>query len=135
MYYGPPPAQPTVLVIDDDPDVRGALALVLELEGYRVLAAEDGEEGLRAYREGMPDVVITDIVMPRMTGLEVIAGIKRVDPAAGIIAISGGSRIGNDCSLETATELGASAAFAKPFHADTLLRAVQALLSARSPAP
>lgn len=134
MCYGPPADQSTILVIDDDADVRGALAALLEVEGYRVLGAPDGEAGLVAYREAMPDVVITDIVMPRKTGLEVIAGIKLVDPAAGIIAISGGSRNGNKCSLEDATKLGASAALAKPFHPDELLGAVRALLP-RGPRP
>src|SRR5689334_17772053 len=79
-----------ILVIDDDEGVREALRRQLERVGYRVRLATDGADGLANMRERAPDVVITDIIMPRLNGVEVIAAIRREFPSVRIIAISGG---------------------------------------------
>ena len=121
-------ARPTVLVIDDDEGVVATLEWLLESEGYQVAIARDGTEGLVAYGKTVPDLVITDIIMPNETGIAVITSIKRINPAAKIIAISGGGRIGNMNFLEVAKEIGASTIITKPFDADELLGAVRSLL-------
>ena len=121
-------ARPAVLVIDDDDGVVATLEWLLQSEGYQVAGARDGTEGIAAYGKGLPDLVITDIIMPSETGIAVITGIKRINPAAKIIAISGGGRIGNMNFLEVAKEIGASTIVTKPFDAEELLGAVRSLL-------
>lgn len=120
--------RPTILVIDDDAGVVTTLTWLLESEGYRVAIARDGSEGLAAYAKVAPDLVITDIIMPGETGISVITGIKRINPAAKIIAISGGGRIGNMNFLELAKEIGASTILGKPFGPEELFGAVRLLL-------
>ena len=121
-------ARPTILVIDDDEGVSAALDALLQSEGYQVAIAKDGREGLAAYASILPDLVITDMVMPKVTGIAVITGIMRITPAAKIIAMSGGGRMGNMNFLEVAKEIGASATISKPFNAEKLLGAVRSLL-------
>jgi DNA-binding NtrC family response regulator len=121
-------ACPTVLVIDDDDGVVATLEWLLESEGSQIAVARDGTEGIAAYGKTLPDLVITDIIMPNETGIAVITSIKRINPAAKIIAISGGGRIGNMNFLEVAKEIGASTIVAKPFDAEELLGAVRSML-------
>ena len=120
--------RPTILIIDDDHGVIATLEWLLESEGYRVTIARDGGQGLAAYAKTLPELVITDIIMPNETGIAVITGIKRINPAAKIIAISGGGRIGNMNFLEVAKEIGASTIVSKPFDAEEMLGAVRSLL-------
>lgn len=118
-----------VLVIDDEAAVRKIICDNLRLSGFSVEAAADGAEGLGLLEAAaLPDVVITDIIMPNKSGLEVIAEVRRRYPGVGLIAMSGGGRIGeaNDL-LEKAVELGADAALAKPLDLDALERAVEEL--------
>jgi DNA-binding response OmpR family regulator len=120
----------TILIVDDDTPVLDSLRLLLELEGYRVVTARDGREGLANYHSVAPDLVITDMMLPQEPGLAVIAGIKQANPAANIIAISGGvRRLLEAHSLEAAKELGASIILRKPYDPDEMLVAVSSLLS------
>jgi diguanylate cyclase (GGDEF)-like protein len=66
----------SVLVVDDEPDKRGLLAFALEREGYEVHTAEDGESGLAAIEERQPDLIITDVMMPRMNGYEMVRRVR-----------------------------------------------------------
>ena len=66
----------TLLVVDDDQTILETLQALLELEGYRVLTAADGEQGLRVAREQRPDLIVSDMMMPRMDGLEMIARLR-----------------------------------------------------------
>lgn len=127
------PGAPTILVVDDDFPVRDSLRLLLELEGYRVVTAIDGREGLAAYHRVAPDLVITDMALPHAPGLAVIDGVKQANPAANIIAMSGGVRRALEAhSLEAASERGASVVFRKPYDPDEMLVAVSSLLSQTS---
>ena len=78
-----------ILVVDDDQFVRSLLRAVLERQGYSVVEAENGAEGLQAYQAKPTDVVITDIQMPGMDGLEMSIKLRRAFPTARIIAMSG----------------------------------------------
>jgi two-component system, chemotaxis family, chemotaxis protein CheY len=120
---------PTVLLVDDDLAVQDAIEMMLEADGYRVVTAADGRQALAAYPEVRPDLVITDIIMPNETGLAVLAGIKRMNPAAKVIVISGGGRTTNIDFLDMAAELGASVVLDKPCDPDELLGTVGRLLS------
>src|ERR1700675_3186654 len=81
-----------ILVIGDDESIRFLLRTVLELHGYDVVEAENGYEGLLCYQAEPTDVVITDMQMPVMDGLELITELQRDFPWAKVIAISGGRR-------------------------------------------
>jgi len=120
-----------ILVIDDDAIVRETVAQVLEVSGHKVLSAEDGRRGVAAFHSELPDLVITDIIMPEQEGIQTITEIRRIAPGAKIIAISGGGRIGNVDFLKMARHLGASDVIAKPFDPDELASRVDRCLAAR----
>lgn len=122
----------TILVIDDERDVREFIRNVLEDEGYRVLLARDGEEGMEIFHDESLDLVITDIVMPRKGGIETIIEMRRERPDTRIIAISGGSRNGPDV-LHVAKLLGACEVQGKPFTGQGLLDLARRALSAEQP--
>ena len=110
-----------ILVIDDDHMVRYALSRILQRSGYDVVTASDGKRGMMLVREELPDVVITDIIMPEQEGIETISLLRHQYPQMKIIAISGGGRIRNVDFLEMARSLGADDVISKPFEADELL--------------
>jgi CheY-like chemotaxis protein len=114
----------TILVIDDDPMVRHVLSKVLRRGGYQVHLASDGAEGLREFANLLPDLVITDMVMPVKGGLDTIKLLRASSPEAKIVAISGGNRLANKDFLDDAIELGAAAILAKPFEPEELLAKV-----------
>ena len=72
----------TILVIDDDEQIRPLLTMVLETSGYTVFGAQDGREGLRLFYEHQPDLVITDLIMPEKEGIETIK--ELVDSSPGV---------------------------------------------------
>ncbi len=121
-----------ILLVDDDPTVRDALGIMLEAEGYRVVTAADGQQALDAYPGLQPDLVITDVIMPNESGLAVLTGIKRMNPIAKVVVMSGGGPTGID-TLDEASKLGASAVIAKPYEPDELLAIVTKLLSTAAP--
>jgi len=122
---------PTVLVIDDEAAVLATLETILEGYGFQVVTARNGEQGLMAFRNALPDVVVTDIVMPKKDGIEAIRDMRRERPAANIIAMSGGGRIGTTDFATLATKLGADIGLQKPFESDELLDAIVTLLAVR----
>jgi DNA-binding response OmpR family regulator len=109
-----------VLVIDDDDEVRDFLVRLLARRGYSVTGACNGEAGLASLAAESFALVITDIVMPDMEGLETIKRMRRGNPAMPIIAISGGGSSQVDY-LKFARKFGADAVLAKPFDPDELL--------------
>jgi len=110
-----------ILVIEDNLDLRDYLRLALETQGYQVLTARNGEEAL-GYLNGHPvDVVLTDIFMPEMDGIETIAALRKLFPDIRVIALSG--RPGVDY-LAVARELGVTRTLRKPFDIEELLAAL-----------
>ena len=114
-----------ILVIDDEAQMRRLLARILNGAGHTVHQAKNGEEGLRLFHQVHPALVITDIVMPDMEGIELIRKLHEEAPTLPILAISGGR---HPLYLRAATGLGATAALAKPFGRDELLAMVGRLL-------
>ena len=105
----------TILLIEDDVSLNDLMAGFLRQSGFEVLGVYNGVEGLRAYRQTACDVVITDILMPEMEGLEMIIEMKQLNPAVRIIAITGGGYHGNqDHLLECAKCFGAEHILKKP---------------------
>ena len=119
-----------ILVIDDDMQMRQMLRQTLERQGYEVIDAPDGKEGMRLYHQAPTDLIITDIIMPEKEGIETIVELRRDFPDVKIIAISGGSRgLNKEYYLNLTKKLGALFTFAKPFDRKELLEAIQELLA------
>jgi len=116
-----------ILVVDDEPQMRELLRVALEGRGHTVDQAADGREAFLRLAKHQPDLVITDLVMPDMEGLETIQALRGKFPTLPIIAISGGGRIGPETYLSMASQFGAERTFAKPFRMTELLTAVQEL--------
>jgi len=117
-----------ILVIDDERMVRDTLKIILAAAGHEVLLAEDGHQGIKAFNESAPDLVITDILMPEKEGMETIRDLRQIRPNLPIIAISGGGRVGNISFLKVAERFGADRTIAKPFEPEHILTTVAELL-------
>ncbi len=115
-----------VLIIDDEPDLRCLLGQRLVQEGYEVFTAADGKEGLACFDESGSDMVITDLLMPELDGLEVIRILKTRPRPPLMIAMSGGGSRDLDFLVE-AVEFGADRTLAKPFGLETLVALVKEL--------
>ena len=124
----------TILLIDDDDEVRETLRELLEARGYDVAAAPNGRVGLEILSERGADVVITDIFMPEMEGIETIMQLRATRPGVPIIAMSGGGPWNTVQFLTTAQHLGAVETLAKPIGFDELISAVRTALKDRSSA-
>ena len=111
----------TILVIDDQAPIRALLRVALEGAGYEVLEASNGRLGLELYREKSADLIITDVVMPEMNGLELMLELTRSFPDVKVIAMSGGRESG----LHAAKLLGARQTFQKPVDIQAVLDAVR----------
>ncbi len=114
--------QKTVLIIDDEEPTLEMFSLMLEAYGYKVLAARDGEEGLAAFERDAPDIVLTDIKMPGMDGIEVLRQIKERDPRAEVIVITGHGDM--DLAIR-ALNLDATDFINKPIQRQTLSQALK----------
>ena len=117
-----PRRKPLVLVVDDESDIRSSLRMILEYEGYEFSEASSGEEALKRLDTERPDVVLLDIKMPRMDGLEILARVKQSDPALPIVVISGHGTI---ATAVEATRLGAFDFMEKPLERDRVLLVVR----------
>ena len=113
-----------ILVVDDDEQVRRLAAAYLTGAGHEVRQASHGEEALRVLDEWQPDLLLTDIVMPEMEGLQLIRLVRRLQPSVRIIAMSGGAVENAGLYLKTAGRFGADAVLNKPFQFADLMRAV-----------
>jgi two-component system response regulator (stage 0 sporulation protein F) len=112
-----------ILIIDDEDTIRVLLRSVLEAEGYEVAEAGNGRQGLVLYRQRPADLVITDILMPELNGLDMLLELTRHFLRAKVIAISGAR--GEKNVLDVAALLGARRTLQKPFSMPRLLGAVQ----------
>ena len=131
---------PRILLIEDDRALRKALRLALEKLGHTVCEADDGREGLKVFVAEPADLVITDMIMPEMEGVETIRALRRLEPMLQIIAITGGGRGTADGYLRLAAQFGAAKVFTKPFELADLCTAASQLLgttgtAADSPRP
>jgi DNA-binding response OmpR family regulator len=120
--------KPRILLLDDELEMRSTLRDRLILEGYDVQTAPDGRLGLKLYHERPVDLVITDVLMPEMDGLEVIRALCGAPSPPLIIAMSGGGSRDLDFLVE-ATEFGATRTLSKPFRLEEFVALVNGLLS------
>lgn len=117
-----------ILIIDDEPQIRSMLRLMLERVGYEVAEAPDGIEGIRRYRENPADLIITDLIMPNKDGIGMIIDLKKEFPKVKIIAMSGGGVNRPEGYLDGAKKLGATRTLTKPIDRDEMLKAVKETL-------
>ena len=119
-------AAPRLLVADDDPAIRKALRLILA--AYDVREAGDGAEALRLFEEGGADLVLSDLQMPAMSGLELLRRVKALDPSASFIILTGAGTVENAVQ---ALRLQADDYLVKPFNVDEVLLACERALEHR----
>jgi len=115
-----------VLVVDDDLVIRQLIGINLELEGFEVHLAADGEEALRQAVEVLPDVVVLDVMMPRLDGLEVARRL-RADPRTSSMRLVLVSARAQAADLRRGEDIGADAYVTKPFEPDDLVGVVRRL--------
>ena len=123
------PATPvTVLVVEDDPVILRLLEVNFELEGFRVLTAHDGEEGIGLIRSERPDVIISDIMMPNVSGIELVKAVKGDAELSStpIILLSAKAQ---SVDLKDGIDAGADDYITKPFEPLDLVDRVNALLA------
>lgn len=118
-----------ILVVDDDEQIRELIHSILTTFGHDISEASNGKLATQMYREQPFDVVITDLVMPDMEGIELIKELRSIDQNVKIIAMSGGLLGASATYLKTAQLMGAQQALPKPFALDELLMVVNTALS------
>ena len=114
-----------ILVADDDEGVRRLLARSLNLAGYTVLTATDGDEAEKVARESRPDIALIDMLMPRKSGVEVLRKLAGEMPGMGVFMISGA---GDEETAQACLGLGAVDYIAKPFDLPAIAQAIGARL-------
>jgi DNA-binding NtrC family response regulator len=117
-----------ILIIDDDEYVRDVLRQMLEREGYEVDQACNGDDGVRIFSEHWQDLVITDILMPGMGGVQTIMELRLLSPDVKIIAISGGDQIAPEYYLKMIKNFDTLYETKKPILREPLLQAVKSIL-------
>ncbi len=117
-----------IVVIEDDPSILRGLQLNLGMEGYTVRSASDGETGLRLAKTEKPDLVLVDVMLPRLGGLEVVREIRKDDPELPVLILSAKGQEGDKVA---GLRLGADDYLVKPFGLKELLARIDALLRRR----
>ena len=127
VEYHAPMAGRTILVADDDPVILGLLEVNFEMEGFDVVTAEDGAVALEIARTTRPDVIVLDVMMPKMSGHEVAAALQ-ADPALADIPVIFVSAKAQGADVARGMELGAVDYVTKPFDPIDLVDRVTAVL-------
>ena len=115
-----------VLIIDDDDSFRAVMEEVLSMEEYEVVTASHAREGLALIKTTDFDVILTDIIMPDIEGIELIMKVGENHPRVYLIAMSGGGMVNAEDYLECARDLGADTVLKKPFSFDQLHEVLEA---------
>ncbi len=118
----------TILVVDDEPLVRDLLVQFLSLRGYRALGVKDGAEALSMVEHTPPDLILLDLLMPGMDGVEVLRQLRQREYRGGVIIITGSH---NEESLDEAWAMGPQEVIGKPIDLEQLLTSIQLVLVCR----
>ena len=122
------PSRPRVLLVDDDPRLIHIVSLYLQVQDIEVSTAGDGEQALEMLSRGLPDLLITDVMMPVMDGLTLCRRVRGL-PGGGTLPIIVFTALDSDGDLRDARDAGADQVITKPFNLTGLGDAVQGLLS------
>ena len=121
---------PTILLIEDEDLLRSGVQELFELNGFHVIGAEDGLEAMHWLYETQIDLVVTDLLMPNMNGVELIARLSRSHPELPVILVSGASHlVKNRLGIQSLESLGAKATFSKPFKSEELVNKAKELVT------
>lgn len=120
-------AGPTVLVVEDDPTILQLLEVNFEMEGFTVLCAENGDAAIEHARDGHPDVIVSDVMMPGMSGLELVKVLKAAEATSHIPVILLSAKA-QGADVRQGLEAGADEYVTKPFEPLDLIDRVNALL-------
>jgi DNA-binding response OmpR family regulator len=118
----------TVLVADDEPSIVASLVYLLERDGFRVVAARDGEQALAAAQRERPALILLDVMLPGMNGFDVCRSIRETDRDVRIVMLTAKGR---DIEISKGMALGADAYVTKPFSTRQLMDTVRELLKDR----
>ena len=118
----------TILLVEDDASILRGLQMNLGLEGWKVIAARDGEEGLRFARQHRPDLIVLDMMLPKKDGIEVIRSLRADDPDTPILVLSAKDQEGDKV---VALSIGADDYMTKPFGLAELIARIRAALRRR----
>lgn len=121
-----------ILIVDDEPDMRLAVRNVLKLRGYEIAEAGDGPAALEMAKASRPDLVLLDMRLPGMDGIEVLDGLKRIDDSVPVVMITG---YGHIQSAVDVMKLGASEYLQKPFENAQLVETVKRFVHGPAPQP
>ena len=124
-------AHERILIVEDEEDIRELLHFNLAREGYRITSAERGEEGYQLIRDTLPDLVLLDLMLPGMDGLDICRNLKQ-DPRTRHIAVVIVSAKGEESDVVVGLELGADDYITKPFSPKVLLARVKTVLRRRT---
>jgi two-component system response regulator MtrA len=117
----------TILVADDDPDILNIVTVSLETQGYGILKAANGREAIEQAKQNHPDLILLDMMMPVMSGYEVVADLKS-DPATADIPVVGLSAKAMATDIELASGIGIDGYITKPFRIAQVLAVVEGYL-------
>jgi two-component system, OmpR family, alkaline phosphatase synthesis response regulator PhoP len=127
-------AHEKILIVEDEEEIRELVAYNLVKQGYRVISADTGEEGLRMIRSDNPDLIVLDLMLPGVDGLEVCRALKRDSETEGIPLVMLTAK-GEEADIVTGLELGADDYLTKPFSPRVLVARIRAVLRRKSEEP
>ena len=122
----------TILLVEDEELLRAGVQEMLELHGFKVITAPDGQQALACLAAHPVDLVITDLVMPQMNGIDFVHQLRTTSPAVPVIVVSGSTRnVMQRYGIDTIQVPGSDASLPKPFKSSDLLTQVRQLLAGR----
>ena len=123
----------TILLVDDEELLRAGVQEMLEMSGYEVITATNGHEAMVCLKQSTIDLVITDLVMPKMDGVDFVEQLRQIWPDVPVIVVSGSTRnIMQRYGIESIQVPGADASLSKPFKGVDLMSQIKELLGSRS---
>jgi len=120
-----------ILIVDDDSEIRQVLRKLFEMKGFTVREAENGKVCLECYRKQPADVVILDILMPEMEGIETIRKLRQIDADVNVIAFSGGGRLAGEYYLKMVKGFAPRYVFTKLVDPAVILDAVKEIVDSK----
>jgi len=123
---------PVVLIVDDERSLLELFCVILEDEQFRVLTAANGQEALTLANASMPDVLVTDVAMPRLDGFGLMRAVRSLYPSMPVIVMTGQDSYAGRPVGVVAAELGAVATLMKPFDLTVLYEAIRSVIPSRT---
>lgn len=125
-------SNPKILLVDDEELLREGVQEMLEMQGFSVISAANGELALACVKEQDIDLIITDLVMPKMDGIDFVQQLRMINPDVPVIVVSGSTRnIMQRYGIETIQVPGADASLSKPFKSVDLIAQIRDLLASK----